>query len=70
MKMATNTAAIALALVTFATVGARSNPASTSTRYVKRHLADVDAVYDYIVVGGGTSGLVVANRLTEDANSE
>ena len=25
-----------------------------------------NATYDYIVVGGGTSGLVVASRLTED----
>lgn len=25
--------------------------------------------YDYVVVGGGTSGLVVANRLTEDPSS-
>ena len=25
--------------------------------------------FDYIIVGGGLSGLVVANRLTEDQNS-
>ena len=27
-----------------------------------------DDTYDYVVVGGGVSGLVVANRLTEDKN--
>lgn len=36
-------------------------------------LRDLDAVkssYDYIIAGGGLSGLVVANRLTESSNSE
>lgn len=26
--------------------------------------------YDYVIIGGGTSGLTVANRLTEDDKSE
>lgn len=28
--------------------------------------SDLKDRYDYVVVGGGTSGLTVANRLTED----
>ena len=28
--------------------------------------SEMMAEYDYVVVGGGTSGLVVASRLTED----
>lgn len=35
----------------------------------KTDLKAVDGSYDYVVVGGGVSGLVVANRLTEDSNS-
>ena len=29
-----------------------------------------ETTYDYIIVGGGTTGLVVANRLTEDSKSK
>lgn len=35
----------------------------------QNHL-DIRPAYHYIIVGGGTSGLTVANRLTEDPDSE
>jgi choline dehydrogenase len=31
--------------------------------------AQMYPTYDYIIVGGGVSGLVIANRLTEDSSS-
>src|SRR5437762_9154019 len=30
----------------------------------------LNASYDFIIIGGGTSGLTVANRLTENPNSK
>jgi hypothetical protein len=32
--------------------------------------APLNQTYDYIIVGGGTSGLTVANRLTENGKRE
>jgi hypothetical protein len=29
-----------------------------------------EATFDYVIVGGGLTGLVVANRLSEDGNSQ
>lgn len=40
--------------------------APTTAKFAKRHATELGDAYDYVIVGGGLSGLVVANRLTED----
>lgn len=50
-----------------ALVGATSSLALRD-QHVRRHLDSINAEYDYVVVGGGTSGLVVATRLSESSN--
>jgi len=43
-------------------------PASVHEAKHFRRSSDLDYSYDYIIVGGGTSGLTVADRLTESGN--
>ena len=49
----------------------RSSPISSLAprAVVVDDVSQLKPEYDYVVVGGGTSGLVVANRLTEDPSS-
>lgn len=42
----------------------------TAAQAVIRDPSAVNEPYDYIIAGGGLTGLVVANRLTEDPNSK
>lgn len=44
--------------------------ARLSSAVIFRDPSTVNRTYDYIVAGGGLTGLVVANRLTEDSNSK
>ena len=44
--------------------GSRAVPLGNSNIYARAD--DIKAEYDYVIVGGGTAGLVVADRLTEN----
>ncbi|KAL2755569.1 hypothetical protein ACRALDRAFT_1082246 [Sodiomyces alcalophilus JCM 7366] len=46
-------------------VQAMSIPRSISHSKILRQVEDVQDEYDYVIVGGGTAGLTVADRLTE-----
>ncbi len=44
-------------------------PRGVERANVFSHGRDVEAAYDYVIIGGGTSGLPVADRLTEDGKT-
>lgn len=46
-----------------------SSQSTVSGRVLQNPAAAKDS-YDYVIAGGGLTGLVVANRLTEDPKSE
>jgi hypothetical protein len=67
MAKSSSLSALLLALVTSVTVPPTlCSPHSVGYSKILGRAADVKSEYDYIVVGGGTAGLTVADRLTED----
>ena len=45
-------------------------PTQSPYANIKTRASDIKDEYDYIVIGGGTTGLTVGDRLTEDGKCE
>lgn len=52
----------------FSFIVAAFSVASIASALPEQSQARANSAYDYVIVGGGTSGLVVANRLSENPN--
>lgn len=37
---------------------------SASAAVIKRHATDLDGTYDFVIAGGGTAGLTIADRVS------
>jgi len=57
-----------LAVALVESVNSAALSTSIKARYLE-HVSQLKPSYEYVIVGGGTSGLTVADRLTEDGKS-
>lgn len=60
---------IVLYVLTVAGQASWAWPQQTTKARILERQVDVAEEYDYIIVGGGTAGLTVGDRLTEDGQS-